>query len=128
MKTSVVLEKQLYTEVCIGYCICDKLTINFSEYKIELDRINVQRVVVNETALTTSPYQLANQSPELFGVARPPADKAPSAARLAPHDGSKGNSEPTRVLNIHIVIFSCKQISDDPDHPKIFYPQKFVCG
>ena len=76
--------------------VCDKLTISLSEYKIELDQI-VQRAVVNKTALTTWSYQLPDQSQELFGVARLPADKVPSAARLAPCDGSEANSEPTRA-------------------------------
>ena len=67
-----------------------------SEDEIELDRI-VRRAITNERALTTSPYQLPDQSQELLGVARPPTDKVPSAARLAPCDGSKGNSEPTRA-------------------------------
>ena len=80
----------------ISYYICDKLTISLSEHEIELDRI-VQRAVVNETALTISPYQLPDQSQELFGVARPPTDKAPSAARLEPCDGSEANSELTRA-------------------------------
>ena len=55
--------------------VCDKLTISLSEDEIELDRI-VQRAVVNKTALTTSPYQLPNQSQELFCVTKPPANKA----------------------------------------------------
>ena len=82
-------EITVHRELCISYCVCNKLTISLSEDKIELDQI-VQRAVVNETALTTSPDQLLDQSQELFGIARPPTDKAPSAASLAPTMAAKG--------------------------------------
>ena len=53
-------EITVHREVRISWCVCDKLTISLSEDEIELDRI-VQRAVVNETALTTSLYQLPDQ-------------------------------------------------------------------
>ena len=51
--------------------------------RLSLIESSKEQYIVNETVLTTLPYQLPDQVQELFGVARPAADKAPSAARLA---------------------------------------------
>ena len=75
-------------------------------YKIELDRI-VQKAVVNETALAnhiTIPAK--QQSQELFGVASPPEDKAPSAARLHPSMVVKQTvSQQWPTVGIHPCLF-----------------------
>ena len=91
----------------IACCVCNNLITSLSKYEIKLDWIVQKRAVVNETVLTSLPYQLPYQSQRLFGVARPPADKMPSEARLAPHDGKVDRKQAwtkPHVQNFHAVI------------------------
>ena len=70
-----------YIEECVLVTVhaISQAQISLSEYEIELGLITLE-VVLNESALTTLPYQLPDHSQELLGVARSSADKKPSAA------------------------------------------------